>query len=153
MTENSAHAGNGPEELSGSKERTADDVMREDMVPATSVLRDALRSCASLIGDSAQIARNPDLRPQTQTDAALAAARLGATVSQLMAALSRAADADTRMRLANMRIESNDRQRVNAIHRHSAHLRRERQNRETEYRPRRDHHEDGLYTPELADDR
>jgi hypothetical protein len=145
MAENQAHAGNGPEELSGSKERTAEDVMRDDVAPATSVLRDALRSCASLIGDSAQIARNTDLMPQTQTDAALAAARLGATAAQIMGALARAADADTRMRIASMRLENSDRQRANA--RRSAPVRRE-----AEYRPRRDHDEDGLYNPDLADD-
>lgn len=86
-----AHAGNGPEDPSSSRERTADDVFKEDVVPATSVLKDALRNCAALIGNSADTARDPDHTPKAQTEAALAAARLGATAAQLMGAIARAA--------------------------------------------------------------
>jgi len=152
MEENEATAGNGPADPSGSRERTAEDLMREDIVPATSVLRDALRSCASLVDTSAQTARDCELAPQTKNDAALAAARLGATAAQLMGAIARAADADTRMRLANMRIENSEQQRRNATYRDIARRRREREKRENEYRPRRDHDENGLYNPDLADD-
>ncbi|HEY2034789.1 MAG TPA: hypothetical protein VGH02_13990 [Rhizomicrobium sp.] len=150
MEENQAHAGNGPADPSSPPGRTIEEVMEQDIVPATTMLREALRSCAGLIGDVSRVARNPDETARAQTDSALAAARLGSTTAQLMSALARAADSDTRVRIANMRIEEAQARRNNAVYRHNAHNRRAREERE--YRPVRNHDEDGLYNPDLNDD-
>ncbi|HEY7978243.1 MAG TPA: hypothetical protein VID67_08615 [Rhizomicrobium sp.] len=79
--------------------------MQEDIVPATTALRDAIRICQSLIGAVADKARDPDQPTTYQTASATAAARLGASTAQLMSALARAADADTRQRMASFKMD------------------------------------------------
>lgn len=105
MNETQAHAGNGPANPSVPSGRTAEEVMQEDIVPATTALRDAIRTCQSLIGAVADKVRDPDQPHTYQTASATAAARLGVSTAQLMSALARAADADTRQRMASFKMD------------------------------------------------
>lgn len=105
MVENPAHAGNGPANPSVPHGRTAEEVMEQDIVPATTALRDMIRTCQSLIGAVADKVRDPDQPTTYQTASAVAAARLGASTAQLMGALARAADADTRQRALSHKMD------------------------------------------------
>lgn len=105
MEENLAHAGNGPANPSGSRGRTVEEVMQQDIVPATVALRNALQTCQALIGAVAEHVRSPDEGTSSQRESAVAAARLGASSAQMLSALARATDADTRQRKAAFDME------------------------------------------------
>ena len=90
MREDLASAGDGP---------------APENTPARTMLRAELSACQGLIGDCAGIAGNTDEGPAARMLAAQTAARLAAASALAASAIARLADAETRHRLANVKIE------------------------------------------------
>lgn len=80
-------------------------MIQEDLVPSTTALREIIRKCRAVVDAVAQKACDPDQPITYQTASAVAAARLGASTAQMMGALARAADADTRQRALALKMD------------------------------------------------
>ena len=107
MQEPEAHAGNGPVPLpaSAGREDQKQDFTDKHVVPAVARLHNALASCDGLIAYLAERATNMDYDYEARTKFALAAARLAGAQAQTSTAISRLADAETRQRLTNLKVD------------------------------------------------
>jgi hypothetical protein len=106
MTETQAHAGNGPASLSASAGREDQDFTDKHVVPAVARLHSALASCDALIADLAMRAVDKDgYAYDARTKFALAAARLASAQAQTAGAIARLADAESRQRVTNLKVD------------------------------------------------
>ena len=103
MTENQAHAGNGPAPLSAST--GGEDFTDKHVVPAVARLHNALASCEAIIAHFAQRAVDMDYNYEARTNFALAAARLASSQAHSAGAIARLADAESRQRLTNVKVD------------------------------------------------
>ncbi|MGN6150031.1 MAG: hypothetical protein ACTHPD_15960 [Rhizomicrobium sp.] len=106
MAENQAHAGNGPAPLPASAGREDQDFTDKHVVPAVARLHSALASCDALIADLAMRAVDKDAYAyDARTKFALAAARLASSQAQTAGAIARLADAESRQRATNIKVD------------------------------------------------
>lgn len=104
MAEIQAHAGNGPAPLPASA--GAEDFTGKHVVPAVARLHNALASCEALMAHFAERAVDKDQFDYiTRTKFALAVGRLASTQAQTAGAIARLADAETRQRLTNVKVD------------------------------------------------
>jgi hypothetical protein len=105
MSENQAHAGTGPAPLPASAGREEKDFTDKHVVPAVARLHNALASCEALIAKCAERADNTDYYVDTRLKYALAAGRLAAAQAITAGAIARLADAESRQRLTNVKVD------------------------------------------------
>lgn len=104
MRESQIPAGQDPAPPSGST--AEEDFTAKHVVPATTRLHSALAACDALILALAQRARDDEHYSFTsQTEFALAAAKLAAVQAQTSTAIARLADAESRQRLTNVKVD------------------------------------------------
>lgn len=83
----------------------AEDFTDKHVVPAVARLHSALASCDALIAQLAARAVDTDYAYEARTKFALAAARLASSQAQTAGAIARLADAETRQRLTNIKVD------------------------------------------------
>lgn len=105
MVETQAHAGNGPAPLPASTGREDQDFTDKHVVPAIARLHSALASCDALIAALAERATDTDYAHDARTKFALAAARLASAQAQTAGAIARLADAESRQRVTNLKVD------------------------------------------------
>ena len=105
MSETQAHAGTGPAPLPASAGREEKDFTDKHVVPAVARLHNALASCEALIAKCAERADNTDYYVDTRLKYALAAGRLAAAQAITAGAIARLADAESRQRLTNVKVD------------------------------------------------
>ncbi|HEY8950431.1 MAG TPA: hypothetical protein VIM56_16215 [Rhizomicrobium sp.] len=105
MAETPAHAGNGPAPLPASAGREDQDFTDKHVVPAVARLHSALAACDTLIAKCVERTDNTDYYVDTRLKFALAAGRLAAAQAQTAGAIARLADAESRQRLANVKVD------------------------------------------------
>ncbi|MBS0273000.1 MAG: hypothetical protein JSR55_01080 [Proteobacteria bacterium] len=108
MKEPEAHAGNGPVPLhapAGQEDQTQD-FTDKHVVPAVARLHSALASCDALISRYVKRATDSEnYSADAQAKFALVAARLAAAQGQTAGAIARLADAESRQRVTNIRVD------------------------------------------------
>lgn len=106
MAETQAHAGNGPAPLPASAGREDQDFTDKHVVPAVARLHSALAFCEALMMHFAERAVDKDQFDYiARTKFALAVGRLASTQAQTAGAIARLADAETRQRLTNIKVD------------------------------------------------
>lgn len=103
MEETQATAGNGPASLSAPA--GAEDFTDKHVVPAVARLHSALASCDTLIAHLAERSTDMDYACDARTKFALAAARLASAQAQTAGAIARLADAESRQRVTNIKVD------------------------------------------------
>ena len=106
MSETQAHAGNGPAPLPASAGREEKDFTDKHVVPAVTRLHNALASCEGLMAHLAERAvDHTQYDYAARTKFALAVGRLAQSQAQTAGAIARLADAESRQRLTNVKVD------------------------------------------------
>jgi hypothetical protein len=108
MAETQANAGNGPAPLpaQAGREDQEQDFTDKHVVPAVARLHNALAHCDALISRYVKRATDSEnYGPDTQAKFALVAARLAAAQGQTAGAIARLADAESRQRITNIKVD------------------------------------------------
>ena len=107
MEENHATAGKGPAPLpaqAGPEDKELD-FTDKHVVPAVARLHSALASCDALIAKCAERVDDTDYYADLRIKFALAAGRLASAQAHAAGAIARLADAETRQRLTNIKVD------------------------------------------------
>jgi hypothetical protein len=106
MAETQAHAGNGPAPLPASAGREDQDFTDKHVVPAVARLHNALASCEGLMAHFSQRAVDySEYDYEARTKFALAVGRLAQSQAQTAGAIARLADAESRQRVTNLKVD------------------------------------------------
>jgi len=106
MAENQATAGNGPAPLPASAGAEDQDFTDKHVVPAVARLHSALAHCDALISRYVKRATDTEnYSADAQAKFALVAARLAAAQGQTAGAIARLADAESRQRVTNLKVD------------------------------------------------
>ena len=103
MREEPQQAGQDPAALSGSA--AGKDFTGGHVVPAAQRLHNALAACDGMISQLVERAKDENYSFTAQTDFALATAKLAAAQAQTSTAIARLADAESRQRLTNVKVD------------------------------------------------
>jgi hypothetical protein len=106
MEENQATAGNGPAPLPASAGAEDQDFTGKHVVPAVARLHNALASCEGLMAHFSQRAVDcSEYDYEARTKFALAVGRLAQSQAQTAGAIARLADAESRQRVTNIKVD------------------------------------------------
>jgi len=106
MAETQANAGNGPAPLPAPTDAEDQDFTDKHVVPAVSRLHSALAHCDALISRYVKRATDSEnYSADAQAKFALVAARLAAAQGQTAGAIARLADAESRQRVTNLKVD------------------------------------------------